>query len=70
MHTTTDGKGFQERKKAVGSGDRVLKTAGAAAFLAKRRIQMPDTIPLSWSAYMEYVEANNEERGVAALDEE
>lgn len=70
VHTTTDGKGFQERKKAVGNGDRVLKTAGAAAFLAKRRIQMPDTIPLSWSAYMEYVEANNEECGTAALDEE
>jgi hypothetical protein len=70
VHTTTDGKGFQERKKAVGSGDRVLKTAGAAAFLAKRRVSMPDTIPLSWSAYLEYVEANNEERGTAALDEE
>ena len=70
VHVATDGKGFQERRKAVGSGDRVLKTAGAAAFLAKRRIQMPDTIPLSWSAYLEYVEANHEESGTAALDEE
>lgn len=70
VYTRTEGKGFSEKKKAAGAGDRVMKTSGAAAFLAKRRIQMPDEIPLSWSAYMEYVAANNEERGVAAHEQE
>ena len=70
VYTTTEGAGFRERKKATGGSDRVLKTFGAGAFLAKRRIAMPDEIEMTWQAYQQCVDANIEERGIAALDEE
>lgn len=70
IYTTSEGTGFRERKKASNGADRVLKTFGAGAFLAKRRINMPDEIPMTWAAYQQCVDANIEERGVAALDEE
>jgi hypothetical protein len=44
--------GFNKKvNRALGSGERVLHTAERPAFLAKNRYGLPDTIPMSWSAF-------------------
>lgn len=55
VFTKKDGEGKYAKRKAVSSGDRVLKTTGDAAWLAGRRINLPDEIPLLWSEYEKYV---------------
>jgi hypothetical protein len=51
---TREDKFNQKRTRAVGTNDRVLCTCEAPTHLAKRRIEMPDQIPLDWSAYQQY----------------
>lgn len=70
VYTSTEGKGFNERKKATLGNDRVLKTFGAGPFLAKRRIKMPDEIEMTWAAYQQCVDANIQESGVAAMNKD
>lgn len=41
----------QTRTRAIGSGERVVYTSEAPTHAAKRRIQLPDQLPLDWSAY-------------------
>lgn len=62
VFTKTEGEGKGATKKAIGSGDRIMKTTGAGAFLAKRRIEMPDELPLSWDAYQYYVDGGTDEQ--------
>ena len=35
----------------MGQGERIIYTSEAATHAAKRRIQLPDQLPLEWSAY-------------------
>jgi hypothetical protein len=39
--------------RALGSGERLLHTAERPAFLAKNRYGLPDTLPMSWTAFAE-----------------
>lgn len=44
--------GFNKKiNRAVGSGERVIHTVERPAFLAKNRYDLPDTLPLEWSAF-------------------
>ena len=44
--------GFNKKvSRAVGSGERVIHTVERPAFLAKNRYDLPDTLPLEWSAF-------------------
>lgn len=43
--------GFNSRIRAVGSGDRVVYTSETPTHRAKRRIQLPDQMPLDWGIY-------------------
>ena len=49
------GEGFNERFQAIGDGERVVYTCEKPTHLAKRRIQMPDEIPLDWNTYLEHI---------------
>jgi hypothetical protein len=51
---TREDKFNHKRTRAVGSSDRVVHTCEAPTHLAKRRIEMPDQIPLAWSEYQKY----------------
>ena len=52
VDTITKDEGFgQTRTRAIGSGDRLVHTCAAPTHAAKRRIELPDQIPLVWSAY-------------------
>ena len=42
------------RTRAVGTGDRVVYTCEAPTHAAKRRIALPDTLPLQWESYQSY----------------
>lgn len=49
------GEGFNERYQAIGDGERTVYTSEKPTHLAKRRINMPDEIPLDWSEYAGYI---------------
>lgn len=55
VYTRTDGKGFEERKLATGSGERVLYTTEKPGHLAKNRLALPDELPLLFSEYWKHV---------------
>ena len=40
----------QKKVKAVGSGERVLRCTSRPNFVAKTRYELPDELPLEWSA--------------------
>ena len=40
----------QKKVKAVGSGERVLRTAARPSYVAKSRYPIPEELPLEWSA--------------------
>jgi hypothetical protein len=44
----------QSRTRAIGSGERVLHTCEAPTHQAKRRIELPDTLPLDWREYAKH----------------
>lgn len=44
----------QTKTRAIGSGERVVYTCEAPTHAAKRRIEMPDEIGLSWTEYQKY----------------
>lgn len=48
----------KEDEKVIGSssGERILQTQETPAFVAKNRLRMPITIPLSWASYAYYVD--------------
>jgi hypothetical protein len=50
--------GFNKKvSRAVGSGERVIHTVERPAFLAKNRYDLPDTLPLEWSAFAQAMPA-------------
>jgi len=58
---TTEKAGFNKtRNRAVDTGEgRVLNLSPTAAFVAKHRIAMPDTIPLAWEELAKYLPGGN-----------
>lgn len=44
----------QQRTRAIGSGERIVYTSEAPTHAAKRRISLPDTMPLDWSEYQKH----------------
>lgn len=54
VSTVNKDQGFgQTRTRAVGNGDRIVHTCETPTHMAKRRIIIPDTIPLEWSYYQQ-----------------
>jgi hypothetical protein len=52
VNTVAKDEGFgQSRTRAIGSGERVVYTCEAPTHRAKRRIELPDVLPLEWAAY-------------------
>jgi len=52
VDTKVEEGGFgQKRIRALGSGKRVLHTCEMPTHLAKRRLELPDVLPLDWDAY-------------------
>jgi hypothetical protein len=55
--------GFNKKvTRALGSGERVLYTAERPAFLAKNRYGLPDSLPLSWAAFVDAMPRSSTEQ--------
>jgi len=48
----------QTRSVAIGNGDRIIRTTEGPTHLAKRRIVLPDVMPLDFNAYKSHVAGN------------
>lgn len=59
VYTKTDGAGFDERKIATGSGERVIHTTEKPGHLAKNRLALPPELPMAFAAYWDAVKAAN-----------
>lgn len=55
VFTTTEGKGFNERKIAVGGKERFIRTAESASSQAKNRLGLPDELPMEFAEYAKFV---------------
>jgi hypothetical protein len=52
----TEEAGFGEkRNRALATGERVLYLSGTAAFTAKNRYSMPESVPLDWTEFEKYL---------------
>lgn len=62
-----EGAGFNERNIAapIGAdgGERILRTIGSPACVAKNRFSLPGEIPLSWSAFVAALQTKGESNG-------
>jgi len=55
-HVVRDKEAFgQERKRAVGIGERIIYTEERPAFWAKNRYSLPPELPMSWGAFQDAV---------------
>ena len=52
----TNKKDGEKRAKAMGTGERIMMCQERPAFTAKNRLDMPDSIPFSYSGYKEAME--------------
>ena len=59
VYTTKDKKTEGGRVRAIGQGERIIYTSEAPTHAAKRRIQLPDQLPLDWSEYQKHWPAGN-----------
>lgn len=58
VYTAKQDEGFNRtRAIGVGAGERVIRTTEKPAHLAKNRLNLPDELPLDWTAYAEHVSA-------------
>ena len=55
VSVVTKGEGFDKRGMAIGSQERIIHTCEAPGYFAKRRIAMPDQIPLDFMAYLHFI---------------
>lgn len=53
--TKTDGKGFNERKIAIGGKERYIRTSESASCIAKNRIGLPEELEMDFEAYASIV---------------
>ncbi|NRA37011.1 MAG: ATP-binding protein, partial [Planctomycetes bacterium] len=51
VHTKTSDEGFKKSSKAIGSGERIIRTTERPAHVAKNRLQLPEELPLSYEAF-------------------
>ncbi len=58
VHVKTEGKGFDERTRALGTGERILYTEERPAWAAKNRYGLPSELPLSWAAFQDAITAS------------
>lgn len=68
VHVKKSQEGFSERKRATGSGERMLYTEERPAFIAKNRYSLPPEIPFTkdgsyWSTIAEHVPFFNQLTG-------
>jgi hypothetical protein len=60
VFTKSSDEGFnQKRVQGLGSGERVLRTTERPSHLAKNRLNLPDELPLAWSAFAKHLTASN-----------
>jgi len=62
----TEGKGFNERSRAVGTERREMLTSESAFASAKNRLGMPSMVDMSWQTYMHYIKASKPAAPTAA----
>jgi hypothetical protein len=56
VHTTTSEEGFgKKRTKAIGVGERIIRTTERPSHLAKNRLGLPDELPLNWNDYESFI---------------
>ena len=64
VYTVSEDAGFNRtRARAVGSGERWVYTCEHPTFYAKRRVNLPDKLPLQFSSYMAAVKAARQAGG-------
>ena len=51
VHTKTNDEGFKKTAKAIGSGERIIRTNERPAHIAKNRLQLPDELPLDYAVF-------------------
>jgi len=56
--TRQAGEGLHKKTKAIGTGERILRTQEKAAHQAKNRLGLPDELPLEWAAYAKHLNGN------------
>lgn len=55
IHTKQTEEGFnRKRAQGLGTGERVIRTQERPAHVAKNRLNLPDELPLEWSAYAQF----------------
>jgi hypothetical protein len=55
VHTTQTEEGFgKKRNRAIGDGERIIRTTERPSHLAKNRLNMPPEIPLNYNDYAEF----------------
>lgn len=56
VHTKQTKEGFDRtRTQGIGTGERIIRTVERPAHVAKNRLNLPDELPLDWSAYAHYI---------------
>lgn len=55
IFTTEKGEGFNKRVKAIGDGTRKLFTGERPGRKAKNRLNMPESIPMTWESYSSFL---------------
>jgi len=56
VYTKTTDEGFNRKKtKGTGTGERIIRTTERPAHVAKNRLNLPDELPLDWTAYEQYL---------------
>jgi hypothetical protein len=59
VFTKATEEGFnQKRVQGLGTGERVLRTTERPSHLAKNRLNLPDELPLAWSAFAQHLPAS------------
>lgn len=59
IYSTKEDAGFNKtRTVAVGGTERFIRTSHSAAATAKNRLNLPDELPMEWSAYSKYIGAH------------
>ena len=62
-----DDKKAPKRTRAIGSGERIVYTSEAPTHAAKRRIQLPDQLPLDWSEYAKHWPKGQQQQAGASV---